>query len=263
MSTDFRQSYDQLLADAVQTLTAAARLTWTTQAHDGTTHTGPCDWAEFVSLALAGAAANVGGIETALAGRPGSWEADAVRNLLTSTVGHNEQQLLEHRTEPVVVQVFVDEVMVDMGMWTAYDDAQRELTRRYDDLPSAATAEQARALPPLTEQQERQYDELAKLEERLESQRLQDWTEYGQALKTHIEAAAARQPGLRVPVTVHIDVDTFRTDGGDRSVGVEGQLLQEAITATPLPGGLTPQARLTTPTPPPETDAADPQQEQP
>lgn len=266
--------YQQVLADAVRVMTEAARLTWS-RTDDRPGSARPVDWAEFVTLALAGAAANVGGIDNALAGRPGSWEADYVRNLLTSTVGHDEQQLLEHRTEPVVVHVFVDEIMVDLGVWKAYDDAQRELSRRYDDWPSAPTAEQARALPPLTDEQEQQVDELAELEERLESQRQRDWTEYGQVLRTHIEAAAGRRPELRVPVVVQVDVDPFRADGGDRSAGVEGQLLQEAIMATPLPGstrplrdspgplagGLSPLARLTAPAPPPATGAADPQQE--
>lgn len=86
MSETEGRTYEQLLAAAVEVLTAAARR--------------PGDWAEFVTLALAGAAANVGGVETALAGRPGSWEADGVRNLLYATVGHDEHDLQRHRTEP-------------------------------------------------------------------------------------------------------------------------------------------------------------------
>src|SRR4051812_25004805 len=86
----------QLLAEAIRVLTAAARLTRPVLERDeqaseteGTPvwadsgRTEPDDWAEFVSQALAGAAANVGGVETALAGRPGSWEADFTRQLLT------------------------------------------------------------------------------------------------------------------------------------------------------------------------------------
>lgn len=134
--------YEQVLSDAVRVMTEAARLTWSRADGGGgvAVHT---DWAEFVTLALAGAAANAGGIENVLAGRPGSWEADHVRQLLISTFGHDEQQLPEHRTEPVVVEVFVDEIMVDLGMWKAYDDAQQELTRRYADLASATLVEQA------------------------------------------------------------------------------------------------------------------------
>jgi hypothetical protein len=38
--------------------------------------TEPADFAEFLTLAVASTAANVGGVEELLAGRPGSWEAD-------------------------------------------------------------------------------------------------------------------------------------------------------------------------------------------
>jgi hypothetical protein len=62
----------------------------------------PIDRAEFVSLALAGAAANAGVIKQILAGRPGSWEAERVRQTLQSTVA-DDQDLLRHRTDPVVV----------------------------------------------------------------------------------------------------------------------------------------------------------------
>ncbi len=35
-----------------------------------------------------------------LAGRPGSWEAGAVRSMLVSTVGYDDEDLDQHRTEP-------------------------------------------------------------------------------------------------------------------------------------------------------------------
>ena len=135
---------EQVLADAVRVLTEAARLTRpvlerATAGADGdqpewvdSGRREQADWAEFVTLALAGAAANVGGLEAALAGRSGSWEAEGVRNLLTSTVGHDEAVLLEHRTEPVVVEVYVDEILSDQDAWKAYDDATQELNRRYE-----------------------------------------------------------------------------------------------------------------------------------
>jgi hypothetical protein len=58
--------------------------------------------------------------------RPGSWEADGVRQLLTSTVGYDEEYLPEHRTEPLVVDLYVDEILFDLGAWQAYDDANQE-----------------------------------------------------------------------------------------------------------------------------------------
>jgi len=273
--SDLARPYEQVLSDAVRVMTEAARLPWSRAGGGGGSVEVHTDWAEFVTLALAGAAANAGGIEDVLAGRPGSWEADQVRQLLICTVGHDEQQLLEHRTEPVVVEVFVDEIMVDLGMWKAYDNAQQELTRRYADLARATMADQAHGPRALAVAQEQQLDETADLEERLEAQRLRDWTEYGQALKTGIEAAARRRPGLRVPVIVKLDVETFRADGCDRSSGLESQLLQEAILSRPLPGNtlplqddpaplrVSPLSRLTATAPAWEAGAPAVQQQQP
>jgi len=249
------RTYEQALGDAVQVMTEAARLTRSRTDGDGRP-TSPMDWAEFVTLALAGAAANIGGIEAVLAGRPGSWEADYVRNLLTSTVGHDGAQLLEHRTEPVVVDLYIDDIMADLRVWAAYDEANQQLIRRYDAIgipsvtavPGDADYEAAQAaLPAATEGQERQADAIADLEERLEQLRERDWAEYGQTLKANVEAAAQRREGLRVPAVVTVDLDTFRSpdeaEGTDWDIAE--QLRTEAIEATPLPGdGRPPLERL-------------------
>lgn len=128
-----RRPREDVLADAIRVLTEAARLTRPLpesqaaaanraagQSAGGESGREPADWAEFVTHALAGAAANIGGIEAALAGRPGSWEADGVRDLLTSTVGHDEEYLLAHRTEALVFVLDVDDVLEDLGAWKAY-----------------------------------------------------------------------------------------------------------------------------------------------
>ena len=60
----------------------------------------PIDWAAFVTAALAGAAANVGGVDTILSGRPGSWEASVVGDVVRAAVGHDELALWRHRPEP-------------------------------------------------------------------------------------------------------------------------------------------------------------------
>jgi hypothetical protein len=251
-------AYDQLLSAAVTALTAAARLTWTERRPDGTAPSRPCDWAEFVTLALAGAAANIGGIENVLAGRPGSWEADAVRSLLIATVGYDEQQLLTHRTDPVVVSINVDDMMVDLGVWQAYDDACDALQRRYDDLgipdarrTSGSAHEVLASLATATPEQEHGYEQIAELEDRLEQQRQQDWVAYGAALATHIQAQVTQIEGLRVPVVVHVDVDPDPASGQTGTWGsgvgesLPERLLNAAVEATPLPGhGRTPLERL-------------------
>lgn len=100
--TEASRPYEDVFRDAVRVLTEAARRTrpvlasaLTYQAgadsdgaaaspsRPGAVETGPRepgDFAEFVTQALVAAAANVGGVETVLAGRPGSWEADAARS---------------------------------------------------------------------------------------------------------------------------------------------------------------------------------------
>lgn len=242
---DSPRSHEEVLADAVRVLTEAARLTRPVLEPDGDASAAEgravwvdsgrreqADWAEFVTLALAG--------------RPGSWEAEGVRNLLTSTVGHDEAHLLEHRTEPVVIKAHVDEIMADQDVWKAYDDATQELDRRYEaiGIPSAPTAEDAAELEPATDEQERQAEALIALEDRLEQLRQQDWTQYGQALKANIEAAA-RRTGLRVPVVVNLELETYRRTSLGSTYGLSEQLLEEAIEATPLPGnGRGPLERL-------------------
>jgi hypothetical protein len=238
-AADWARRYHDLQLQAVNVLTAAARLHWAGTDPDGQPVTGAVDWAEFVSLALAGAAANIGGIEAILAGRPGSWEADSVRNLLVSTVGYDGEYLLEHRTEPIVVTLFVDEILNDQGVWESYEGALQELARRYEviGLPTAGYDETLARLDAMTSEQERQADEIADLEDELERQRERDWAEYGQALKSRVETTAAQAGGLTVPVVVNIDLETFRRVQRDTDdCGIAGQWATAAINETPLPG---------------------------
>jgi hypothetical protein len=145
--------YDSILRDAVQVLTEAGRLRRSTMRPVGVPVDGnlrdvrwevdpdrsePADWAEFVTLALAGATANLGGIETALAGRPGSWEADGVRRLLESTVGPDENDLWRHRTEPLNITLYIEDLVIDRTqMWEGYNAAEREVRRMYEQVDAA------------------------------------------------------------------------------------------------------------------------------
>lgn len=133
----------EVLADAIRVLTEAARLRRRVMRRDENgawsadpSETEPADWAEFVTHALAGAAANVGGVDTALAGRPGSWEADGVRNLLYSTVGYDEQYLFEHRTEPLRIEVDIERILSGFDLDMLYDAAANAI----EEMADAATA---------------------------------------------------------------------------------------------------------------------------
>ncbi len=58
---------------------------------------------------------------------------EGVRQLLYSTVGADEAQLWAHRTDPLEITLYVDELLVDRtGAWTAYDQAQTEINRSYE-----------------------------------------------------------------------------------------------------------------------------------
>lgn len=139
---DYRTDYQAKLADAIRVLTDAARLprprlrrteegNWV---EDALASPDQTDWAEFVTFALAGAAANLGGIDAILNGRSGSWEADGVRQLLFSTVGADEAQLWAHRTDPIEVTLYVDELVIDRAYEAVeqYNAADDEISRRYE-----------------------------------------------------------------------------------------------------------------------------------
>ncbi|WP_094287403.1 transcriptional regulator [Mycobacterium lehmannii] len=138
--------YDEVLYDAISVLTEASRLTNQPmrQASSGQWEPDPdpraalpIDWAAFVTEALAGAAANAGGIDAILSGRPGSWEAAVVGDALRAAVGHDEWDLWRHRTEPVVIDLWVESILRDTND-TTYDDyqeAEEELSRREHAIP--------------------------------------------------------------------------------------------------------------------------------
>ena len=77
------------ITQAITALTAAARRTRVRGAGTEHAQVEPVDFAEIACHVLTTVAANVGGVEALLAGRPGSWEADYVR------------QIVHRRTEPV------------------------------------------------------------------------------------------------------------------------------------------------------------------
>jgi hypothetical protein len=144
--TTVPRPYSEVLYDAIAALTEAAHLTNQPmrQRNSGQWEPDPdpraalpIDWAEFVTHSLAGAAANIGSTEQILAGRPGSWEAERVRLTLQSTVGADDEQLMEHRTEPVVIDLWVDSILRDINdsTYDAYRDAELELGSRQEAIP--------------------------------------------------------------------------------------------------------------------------------
>ncbi|SDD62837.1 hypothetical protein [Nocardioides lianchengensis] len=203
----YREEVVARLEAVITALTDAARLQRPrTGADDEAEWT---DWAELVAVALAGAAANVGGVEAVLAGSRDSWEARAIRRLLRGTIGpagaedhageepaprggEEERGLWEHRTEPVAITVDVGQILARSGNGSGAGPDER---------------------------------------------RHREWAAYGDALKARIESEAAAVPGLSVPVLVFVDlrgVGARRPGADPRSL--EHRLLEAAIRAVPAPG---------------------------
>lgn len=95
--------YERLWNQTVDALTAAVRLNHPEH--------GQADFAYFLSSALRATVANVGSIDTALAGRSGSWEANKVAELLHDGAGNDRAELVQFRTERVVVPLNVEELV--------------------------------------------------------------------------------------------------------------------------------------------------------
>lgn len=213
-----QRPYADVLADAIRLLTEAGR------------GLDRGDFAEFLTLAVAGAAANVGGVEALLAGRPGSWEADYVRNMLHSTVGHDEQGLLRHRTEPLRITVHVENILDDIGYNALYDAAQQEIFRRHD----AVAVDEDNVV---TEEGEAQLDALAELEEQLNQLRDSEIAAYGEAFKANIVAAAADEyPDIASAIEVEVVTRWEREPPMYAWGSPEERLLELAQQRTPLPG---------------------------
>lgn len=117
-SKAYASEYRRLWDATVATLTAAVQL-------DHPQH-GAADLAGFLASALGAVAANVGSVERVTAGRPGSWESDALGRLVAGTVGYDTDavELAPRRTVPVRVPLNVAQLLTE-----AYEDAtavQRE-----------------------------------------------------------------------------------------------------------------------------------------
>ena len=120
------------IADAIAALTKAARQRRTIGAGTPNDHSEPVDFGEIACHVITTVAANVGGVDALLAGRPGSWEADHVRRMVISTAGDNERELLRYRSEPLCLVVDVDGEFGDMGIYDLYEEAGEQVDQRVE-----------------------------------------------------------------------------------------------------------------------------------
>jgi hypothetical protein len=135
---------DDLQAQAIATLTTAARQKRIRGRGTDAEQSEPIDFAEFACHVITATAANLGSVETLLAGRPGSWEADLVRQIVTSTAG---DELWRWRTEPLRVEFDVFYVFGDLGIEDLF----------YDDRDAAKDEHTAERIEELYDQDQAAY----------------------------------------------------------------------------------------------------------
>jgi hypothetical protein len=136
---------DALAGQAIEVLTSLARQTRVRGAGTAAEATEPVDFADLAAHVLTSVAANLGGVETLLAGRPGSWEADLVRRLVEGTAPDDE--ILGWRTEPYRIHLNADDMFADFGISQLYDadlDAAIEAASADDLSDEQADAASAR-----------------------------------------------------------------------------------------------------------------------
>lgn len=174
----------ELHAAAVTTLTDAVRLTHPEH--------GPNDFAGFLAGVLAEVAANVGSVARVVAGRPSSWEAEALSEFISSTVGYDESiaELAPYRTAPIVLPLNVATLVSDAAM-PGPDPYQAEL--------DAVTDPDSDTLDGIAAKWTRKFEA------------------YAAAFTAAVQASAAQIPELRVPVTVEAITDPDLWGDGEAS----------------------------------------------
>jgi hypothetical protein len=215
-----REAYEAHLRAAADALVAAIRA-------------GVTDGAETVSHLLATAAANLGGMHTLTAARPGSWEADYVDRFLASTVGADGEWLLQCRTAPIEIVECVDACMGDLDIEWLYDDSYNLI-----DQAEADTDGDEVVLTDAASERPGRAGEL------IDELRIRDYAAYRHAFEAQVQAAGdelRRTRGLpeSVPVRVRWVDWTDRaqaTSAQDAWGTVECELWETARLCTPAPG---------------------------
>lgn len=208
-------SLEAHITQAIAALTAAARSTY--RSADAATQR--YDFGEIACRVITAVAANLGSVETLLAGRPGSWEADHVRQIVQSTVSDDE--LHTYRTEPVYLDLDPDIELNDVGLdalyWEDTDSINHELGAHGLHKADAERLEQE--------------------QEAIDALRDADAQKYATAYTSAVRAAA-QEFGLTVPVLVTV------TDEADGDVldPLTERLRDFAHQRTPLPSsGIAPK----------------------
>jgi hypothetical protein len=235
---------------------AAARAVYETQlrtavdAPVAAIRAGLTDGAESISHLLATAAANLGGMHTLTAARPGSWEADYVDRFLASTVGVDGEWLLQYRTAPIEVVECLEACMGELGIDWLYDDSYNLIDQAEADACGGDDAQSADAA----------CERLVRAEELIDELRGRDYAIYRQGFESQVRAAAGdlrRTRGLPESVPVRVRwvewADRDQATGAQDAWGtVEFELWETARLRTPPPGCTEPLSAIPGPRTPGE-----------
>lgn len=204
---------------AIAALTAAAR-----PVDPDTGEVREADMGEILCRVATAVAANLGSEEALLAGRPGSWEAALIRQVVESTAG---EHLAVYRTVPVRLLLDPEEVFNDLGLWALYDEAMDEL----NDLDQAVATDENGVM---TEAGEAEIDAVNAACVAVETLWRADLDAFVASFTAAARAAAAAR-GLTVGVQVQrVDVDAGPAPLHDLAEALYAAAFEQAV----LPSGL-------------------------
>lgn len=217
-AADYRRLWDT----AVATLTAAVQL-------DHPQH-GPADFPGFLASALGAVAANVGGAHRITAGRPGSWESAALRQLVEGTVGYDLSavELVRGRTIPVLVHLnvaqLVDEAYQDApdeqreAMLLPFDDAAQVLYRADEEWRVQHPAPAEGAPDEDWEAYEARIEQEQAAEDALRARYAATFEAYAETFTAAVLDEARAIDGLAVELVVEVNTDPEATWWDDATV---------------------------------------------
>ena len=251
-ATEYRRLWDATVA----TLTAAVQL-------DHPQH-GPVDFSDFLASALGAVAANVGSAYRITAGRPGSWESDALGQLVGGTVGYEADavELAPRRTLPVLVPLNVAQLVTEAyqdatveqrgAMLPDFDDAAQVIYRASEEWsiqhPEPGEGAPAAEREAYEKAADAQGEQEQAAEETLRARYAATFQAYAEAFTAAVLDSARAIDGLTVAVEVKAETnpeatwwdptDTINPTEDDASDALAWHLWAAARERVPLPHAL-------------------------
>lgn len=155
----------------------------------------PIDFSAFLATALAATAANVGGVDRVIAGRPGSTESDLVEQLVRGRIGYEDQDLVQHRTEQVCVPLNIDELIEESGCIPTMDDALRQVRSDFTSQEHCVNGEFTDA----------QWVAIESREEAVLNLYTAAYEDYARVFNDALRTTATQVEGLTVEVVMVVD----------------------------------------------------------